>query len=194
MQAISIPTALVYYLIPRGTGLRNPSHLMHRLGVRSDGSVWLVPETNLPRIPVQAWRDKGATVEVVRFDHERDGETILRLAREAMIRNVSAVREALDKSVAEVERRFKAVPAGDKAALDKAHAYAYSKVQRAKNYLTAAKEAAMAFTILGEVDGLLDGLRDTIKARDTLYYAMYREQFDHKVALKQDIPGIVAVA
>ena len=165
----SMRASLLMYDIPSRSGLGNPSAMLWRFGARVNLSCWVVPERNVPLIPVKMWREKGARVEFVRFD-ERDWPTILRLAQEALVREITDMREGLEQGEADVRRRIEAVESGNAEQLKKASSYAYNQVRRAKTLAVSARECALAFYLMGEVEHLIDGLRKTIKAKDALYY------------------------
>ena len=172
---------LLYYRIPTNVKL-NPAPLMHRFGASIDGSVWFMPTKNLPLIPVKEWLEKGATVvRTYEFD-ETESEKVIADARSAITERVDAMRDFVDKLVAEVRDRYakaKLHPTGSQEQLDAykaAEQYAYAALYRAKTTADAAEECALHFDITGDVAALVDALRKSIKAKSTLFFSMKGER------------------
>lgn len=160
---------LLVYDIPTKAELPNPSNFLWRMGARINLSAWIIPDKNVPLIPVNEWRAKGAVVEFVRFD-ERDGETILRLAREALANAIGAMRAGIDESMAKTAEKLAAVASNDEQGLKVASRPAYGALYRAKRFAATAQECALTFDLMGDVQSLIDALREDIRANDTLYY------------------------
>jgi hypothetical protein len=166
----SVRAHLFYYDIPTHSKYPNPSSALWRLGVRVNLSVWMVPDINVPRLPLKEMQAAGAKVELVRFD-ERDGETILRLAKEALTREVMGLRDGLRLSIQLTEQKYEGVATQDEDGIKKAHGHGYRYVRQSKQFLDASKEAALAFDLLGDLQELFNGFRDVIVAEErTLYY------------------------
>lgn len=165
---------LLYYDIPTGSKIYNPSDLLWRLGVRVNLSVWIIPEANVVRVPTSEWRSRGAKVELVRFD-ENDSDTIIRLAHEALEREAALVLSRLTDAHARLSEQYASAPTGDMAVLYELDNKAARYMRQARKFLTNAQECAATFMMLGDVSHLFDGLRESIKAHDALFFALKKK-------------------
>lgn len=170
---------LLVYDIPSKSKVPNPSNLLRRWGVRVNLSAWIVPDKNVPLLPMAEWKARGVTAELVRFD-EKDGDTIMRLAREALVKEVDTMRQGLDDGLAEVRAAFDSAASGDDEALKKAGSLAYRHIRRAKQAADAAEECALTFDLMGEVKPLVEGLRQLIRSRSELYYGFGKARQENK--------------
>lgn len=164
---------LLVYDIPTGR-MQNPSAMLWRFGVRINMSCWLIPDSRVALIPVKEWEAKGVKVELVRFD-ERDGETIIRLAREGLLNECARWREVLDTAtngVSELCSSVASVGEDQRAVAGKAGNLASFHLRRARAFAVAARECALGFDLLGDVEQVFNGLRDCIAAKEALFYAM----------------------
>jgi hypothetical protein len=168
-------TVLLFYRIPSKVNIPNPASFLRRFGFSTDGSVWFIPEQNLPMVPVKLWREKGATVEVVRFD-EGESETVMRLAREALSKNVAETLASLEGAVDKLKDRYANVATGDYVEAKVVHGQAVRYVRQARKALEAAQECAATFMLLGDFKLLFDGVRQSIRANDALFYSMYNQK------------------
>ena len=112
---------------------------------------------------------------MVRFD-EGETETVMRLAKEALTKNVTDSLESLTDAVDKVRYKYEAVATGDYDSAKFVHGQASRYVRQAKNALLAAQECATTFMLLGDFNLLFDGLRQAIKSQDALFYAMYNQK------------------
>lgn len=181
---------LLVYDIPTGAKLRNVSQFLWRIGARINLSCWIVPDKNVPLVPIAEWRAAGAVVEIVRFD-ERDGDQIIRLATQGLLGELQEIRNRLDAGIASVRDRLGRASAADESELNKLGAYRSGCLRNAKRSLVAAQECAATFDIMGEAGVLLDGLRDCIKAHDEISYAWFK---DRKAARKPAVQPLPQVA
>lgn len=170
----SVRAHIVGYDIPTKCNPGDVRGLLRRIGVRLQKSVWIVPDANIPRIPVDKWEAAGMKIDMVRFD-ERDGETILKLARRALALEADAVREVLEQNTKRLRSLVALSATGDPKSVKQARSIAGSASRHAKRLLESAKEAALAFDLLGDVEELFKGVRETIRATDTLYYGWVKE-------------------
>lgn len=162
---------LFLYDIPTNSKYPNPSGLLWRLGIRANLSVWVIPDRNVVRLPIEEMKRAGARVELVRFD-ERDGETILRLARESIAKEVNGLRDSLKLAVQLAEDKYKGVATGDEAGIKKVHGYGYRYLRQSKQFLVAAQEAALAFDLMGDLNDLFNGFRACIQTEEASIFAM----------------------
>lgn len=160
---------LLVYDIPTASKLPNPSAMLWALGAPINLSCWIIPDENVPRVPVAEWRAKGATVEWVRFD-ERDYETILRLAREALERRLGSIRESVEECMADALEKLAHIPTGDDAALKKGKGRANTVTWRAKRDVERAMECALTFDLTADFEHLFDAARKAIVAQEHLAY------------------------
>lgn len=172
--------ALLVYDIPSASKLRNPSDLLRRFGARINLSCWVLPTKNLALLPIKEWEEKDATVEIVEFEeHER--EKVLALARRSIARDVDEMQAYVDRTVAEVRRRFarvRGLATGSEErdeAFARAKQFAYVAVYRAKNTADAAEEASLHFALTGEVAPMVAALRKSTKGRAALFFALEQE-------------------
>lgn len=171
--------ALLYYKIPTGV-MRNPASMLRRFGVTVDGSVWILPVKNIVLIPIKKWRELGVTAEVVEFN-ESELPKVIAIARRAISNDLDSMRAHVEKSVAEVRKRFKAVDACPTGSTERDEArkhaehFAYVVLYRAKGIADAAEECALHFDLTGDVEPLVDGLRRTIKAKAAIFYGMQEQ-------------------
>jgi hypothetical protein len=170
---------LLVYDIPAKSKVPNPSGTLRRWGVRVNLSAWIIPDKNVPLLPIEEWRSRGVTAELVRFD-ENDGETIMRLAREALVRECTTMRTDLDEGITEIKAAFDDAASGDDEALKKAGSLAYRHIRRAKIAADSAEECALTFDLMGEVKPLVEGLRQLIKSRSEMYYGFGKAREDNK--------------
>ena len=167
---------LLVYDIPSGK-MANPSAMLWRFGARINLSCWVIPDSRVPMLPLDKWAEKGVRAELVRFD-ERDGDTILRLARTALLEEVGRWREVLDSAQKKVrEECDKVTGVGDaqRQQAKKAGSLASFHLQRAKKFAVAAQECALGFDLMGDVALVVDGLREVIKANEELFYGMVKK-------------------
>lgn len=162
---------LLYYDMPADAKIANPSQFLWRLGVRVNLSVWIVPDANVPRVPVSEWRSRGAKVELVRFD-ENDTATIMRLAREALQSATEETLGGLSAAHDKLKAMYESVATGDDAHRKVVDAKAARYLRQARTFLVSVQECAATFMLTGDVAPLFDGLRNSIKAHDALFYAM----------------------
>lgn len=170
---------LLVYDIPQSAKMGNPSSMLWRFGARINLSCWIVPDRNVAMLPISTWKEKGAKVELVRFD-ERDADTIIRLARHALLSEIGRIREALEKQTEDVRRGLEGVASGDEEGLRKASGYASIVIRRAKKAVEHAQECALTFDLLGDCGAVIDGMRDIIRAKDTLFYGWVGEAKENK--------------
>lgn len=161
---------LLVYDIPARTKVANPSSFLWRFGARINLSCWVIPDRNVAMLPIAMWKERGCTVELVRFD-ERDGATIIRLARESLAKELGDLRAKLEEQTGTIrgmmpapgtipnEEQFKKV--GDTAS---------RSLRSAKKFLASAEECAVTFDLMGDIKPLLDGLHQSVRAKNELYY------------------------
>ena len=168
---------LLCYDVPQAARLeRQPCSIMWAYGARINLSAWIVPEANLPRLPLDEWRTAGVKFRLVRFD-ESEADTILGLAREALLGEVGARYKALKDGHEMVENGYQAARAasGNVETLRKADCIAYRHLNRARKALEDCAECALAFGLDGEYHHVADELRKLVKAREALYFQWGRE-------------------
>jgi hypothetical protein len=189
---------LLVYDIPARTKVANPSSFLWRFGARINLSCWVIPDKNVAMLPIQSWKERGCTVELVRFD-ERDGATIIRLAREALVKELGDLRTKLEEQTLTIrsmlpepgvvpsEERFKKV--GDTAS---------RSLRSAKKFLATAEECAVTFDLMGEIKPLLEGLHQSVRAKNELYYGwvgdMKKRISGQQSAKEVESDGATAVA
>ena len=159
---------LVVYDIPQSVGFPNPSGKLRSRGIRINLSCWIIPETRVPWALIEEMECAGVSVETVRFaESERDN--LIRLAKNAIASEMGRVKAAFEKSVADAEKKIVDVSVvglnGGTQSPEEKRAYRIKKgMQRAKRALVAAKEAAIAFDLLGDIEELIDGTTEAVKA------------------------------
>lgn len=160
---------LLVYDIPQSARMVNPSAMLWGLGARINLSCWIIPDRNIVRVPVADWKARGATVEMVRFD-ERDGETIIRLARESLERHLREIRDACEASMTGALEKLELIATGDEPALKKGKAGVASVTWRAKRDLERAMECALTFDLTADVDHLFAAARLTVAAQEKMAF------------------------
>jgi uncharacterized protein YaiE (UPF0345 family) len=155
---------LLVYDIPSSAHF-NPSEFLWRHGARINKSVWVIPDKNLAMLPIKAWEERGAVIEVVRFD-ERDGDTIMRLAKTALVSELGRIRDALDEAATEVTRRLSSIDTSNEEAFKKVKSHGYSASRRARLAIERMVECALTFDLTGDVEHLTNAVRQSVKARE----------------------------
>lgn len=169
---------LLVYDIPQKAKMGNPSYHLRHYGVRVNLSAWIIPDNRIAMVPIDLWREKGAKVELVRFD-ERDGETIIRLAREALKLEITTMEESLRDGIKAIRDALAKVASGDEEALAKVSNLAGGHVRRADKAADAAEECSALFGLTADVKPLIDGLRELVVARREMYRAMLKAAKDN---------------
>ena len=171
------------YDIPKKSKCPNPSKRLQRWAVRNQYSVWFVPDKNVPLLmPIMnklAERYPEVKVDWFRMD-ERDAEAILAKAKRELLKELAVRRSSLEDGINEVRERIESVASNDEKAMRRAERFAYVHLRRAKKFAVSAVECALAFDLLGDVQPLVDGLREVIKARDALYYSWVKAKKENK--------------
>ena len=180
------------YDIPTGAKVGNVCSVLRRLGVHSQLSGWIIPDANVPRIPLEKWEKAGMTIDLVRFD-ERDGDTILKMARRSLLRECVQLREMLDGQLERLRKHVAESATGEVKAVRKARSIAGGASRNAKKLLESAKEAALAFDLLGEHEELFNGVRDAIRAADALFYGYVEEVEKGKAGKTEKATGGVNI-
>lgn len=159
--------------------IANPSGMFRRFGFRANYSCWIVPEHNLPLMPLDELKEKGAKVEVVRFD-ESEYDKIMGMARSALREEAAGIRGTLQTTVHGIKTRYReALETRQPSDLDKAALYHYLNLRRIKQLMVSIQECCMAFDLTGDFADLFDALRKSISVAD-------REAFDlHQNAEKR---------
>lgn len=180
---------LFVYDIPSKSDLPNPSNQLKRIGIRVNLSCWVIPESRVPYDLIRELDAGGATTEVVRFD-ESEREKLERLAKNALIAECGRVQKAFETSLATAEmaladdeeryeqRRMMGIPAigttpseDEPTPEDKREKRAKAAMNRAKRSLEAAKECAIAFDLLADVEELIAGTANAVKAEFDVFFA-----------------------
>jgi hypothetical protein len=158
----------------------NPSMFLRRLGFRWNKSVWVLPMKHVALVPLKEWTEKGAKPGVVEFA-EHEEEKVVALAKQYMTKDLDETRAFVDAVVAEVRKRLDAAkalgtgtPEREKH-LKETKAYAYASLYRAKQIADAVEEGALHFDITGDIGALSDALRQSIKAKSAMFFAMQNE-------------------
>lgn len=158
---------LVVYDVPSNLKLANPSDKFKRNGVRINYSCWIVPLVNIPRLGISDMKRDGIDVEVVRFD-EGETENIIRLADQALRKELSRIRKAVSVTVAKAAKKY-AEASKERSDSKYATAYSYHRIneRRIKDAIASAKEAAAVFDLTGDLNSLFDAVHKSIVAMDS---------------------------
>jgi len=160
---------LLVYDIPQTAKLPNPSAFLWQIGARINLSCWIIPDRNVVRIPVADWRARGAIVELVRFD-EKDGDTIIRLARESIERHLHEIRDYTERCMNSALKKLAEVPTGDEVMMKKGKQATQVVTWRAKRDLERAMECALTFDLTADVQHLFDAARHTVAAQEKIAF------------------------
>jgi len=166
---------LLVYDIPKGA-IPSPAAMLWRLGARINLSCWVIPDSRVSMLPLKEWAAKGVIVELVRFD-ERDGDTIIRLAREALQREALRWRDTLEEGTLVVRAACAKVTIGEDGVKQwhKAGGLASGHVRRARQFLSNATECALAFDLTADVAHVMEGLREMVKAKEEVFAGLVKE-------------------
>lgn len=158
--------AQLYYRIPSGNKIKNPSKLLHKVAVRVDGSVWIVAQAGIPDAAaiVESLRAKGADAGLVYY-REDQADAVRALAVEGLRAEVDDIAAQGEKKAARARALIAdAERLQDAGALDAAVKHTRGKFRAALKRVQAAEQAAVLFGITADVADLLASLRDGIAA------------------------------
>lgn len=158
--------AQMYYRIPSGSKLRNPSWRLHKIAVRVDGSVWIVAHAGVGEAAaiVEELRARGADSGLLYY-REDQVDAVHALALEGLRAEVENISAETEKRVA---RAKSAIADADRLAdaglLAKAQAKTRGKFRAALKRVQAAEQAAVLFGLTAECADLLAALAGAIAA------------------------------
>ena len=158
--------AQMYYRIPSGSKLRNPSYRLHKIAARVDGSVWIVAHAGVGEAAaiVEELRSAGADSGLLYY-REDQVDAVRALALEGLRAEVDNIAHETEKRVA---RAKSAIAEADKLAdaglLVKAQQRTRSKFKAALKRVQAAEQAAVLFDLTAECADLLAALTGAIAA------------------------------
>lgn len=156
---------LLYYRIPARLRIPNPSPRLCRRGVRVDGSVWVIEESQVPWALLDELNQAGAVADVVPFDPAAR-DTLRALCKLAIQEQAGQITERMGKALAKaktmLDQTTAMVVTDDQ---NKRHdRYVKAILRRARKQIAYAEEAAMAFELLGEVAQATESVKCSIAA------------------------------
>lgn len=152
------------YDIPDQSGIANPSAKLRKRGFRINLSCWIFQTGHLPVDYIETLIEKGADVEVLPFTLETR-ETVLRLAKKAMDKEVGEIRALLSEAVAKASTKYDEAKRLESADLVlKADTYFKGRLREAKKKLADANACALHFDVLGDIEAVFKGLSSSIAA------------------------------
>jgi hypothetical protein len=168
----------------------DPSARLWQLGARLTESVWVIPDKNVPRLPLAEWGEKyGMEADLVRFD-ERDADAIKTLAMRGVRREALRVRASLEKTKAELEVL---IASGlDDATKKKKRGTAMNALWRARKAMESLTECSLMFDLMGDAAELLNSVKHIVRVHDGLFYSWFKEENDPTVAVEPEAQPEVA--
>jgi hypothetical protein len=135
--------------------------VFRRIGVRINLSCWVVPQQRVPWDYLKEIESFGSKTAVVRFD-EDEAASILKLAREALCKELDFIRSSFSASCARAQVMVSAAGMSAEERQDKQLNDSLKKAQRLLGW---AQDAALAFDLLGDVQELFNGTQKAIAAQ-----------------------------
>lgn len=169
------------YALPNGKWrkIANPSYRLRGCATRINLSVWVVPDAGIEsanRVIDRLRKCPQVDVDIVRFA-EGEREKCIRMARRGLVREAKRIRKYIDKAIAKSQKKLdEAVRSMSVGGVNEAIAYRKSAIQRARRELLAAREASIAFDLLGSLQELHDSVISTLKAADATKFGEAEER------------------
>lgn len=175
-------TVLLHYYIPDTSTLANPAHRLHPVAVTTDGSVWIINESDIPEDLIcdfESHESEGVYYSIVRFDLD-EADKIREIARRAiqkrdvaahtsLIRSLDSASEAFNAALADVESRPELSEEERgvvmKAADRRRRARVRSALRSAAKKLNDAVEAAERFDLTMDMKDCLEARKLAVAAR-----------------------------
>src|SRR5262245_31320902 len=85
------------YDIPELSGVKNPARMLRRRAIWMNGSVWLILDGNIPNSWVSVVREKGCTVNLVRFADD-EAAHYLASATAALMKRAARLKAKADRA------------------------------------------------------------------------------------------------
>ena len=142
-----IQASLLIYDIPEKAPIANPSGRLRRIAIRANLSCWIVPNHLIPYSLLNYMAENGATWHTVQFDVS-EAQKLLRMANEAIKRDMEAAVARTAKSIAAAELAYEQ-PADDAPppTVSDFEERTQRAIKRAKQVLGDLEEAAKVFGI-----------------------------------------------
>jgi len=103
----NLQACLLIYDIPERSTVANPSGRLRSVAVRVNLSCWVIREGDIPYALLNEMAAGGATWHVVRFDAS-EGQKLIEMAREALIRDIRDAMKRANKSANAAGRKAEA--------------------------------------------------------------------------------------
>jgi hypothetical protein len=169
------------YDIPSYTKIANPSHRLHRCGIRANLSVWVIPEHMIPTDLLEIFDANHVKYHLVRFD-ESEHAKLLKMAKDALESETETIIRSMQGSLERAQdalfRAEMAVEAGEMVVTDdnqtpakKYDRLVKSILRNARKQAVSAEEAAIAFDLLGTVQEAINSTKRSISAAHNAFIA-----------------------